>query len=302
MAPVLDGLGQKLAEKWMLALAAPGLLFVGATASAAVLGQARALDWPVLRERVGHWAVQAGRWPTAGQLVAVAVVVLASVAVGMVVRASGEGAVRIWAGDWPGPARPLADRLTARRAERWNQIHEGIVRLRTAHPTRQREEPVRRHIHEETTRRDRIALALPSRPTYTGDRLAATVVRLDHQYGIDLAACWPRLWLVLPDDVRAELRAVRTRFDAAVAGSVWAACYAVLGCFWWPAAVAAVVTGLVAWRRVRRTAAALADLVEAAVDVHLRRLAEELSLTEMPGDPPDRRLGLAVTRIARKSA
>ncbi|MET8770597.1 hypothetical protein [Streptomyces sp. NPDC004658] len=152
-----------------------------------------------------------------------------------------------------------------------------------------------------SVRRDRIALARPVRPTYTGDRLAASVVRVGTRYGIDLAACRPRLWTVLPEDVRTDLRTVRTRFDTAVTGSVWAAGYAVLGCFWWPAAVAAVVTGLLARQRVPRAAAALAEHVEAAVDVHVRRLAEEIGLAGLTDGPADRCLGRALNRIARKA-
>ncbi|MGW2774504.1 hypothetical protein ACWC4C_18625 [Streptomyces olivaceoviridis] len=301
MAPVLDGLGEKLAEKWLTALAAPGLLFVGATATAAVLGHTHALDWSLLRGRADHWATTAGHWSTGGQLAAAAVLILAAVAVGTLVRTCGDGAVRIWTGDWPGPLRSPAHRLTARRARRWDDLQTDIERLRTPRPARDRTADVRQEIDALTVRRDRIALARPTRPTYTGDRLAATVVRVDTQYGIDLAACWPRLWMVLPEDVRTELRTVRTRFDTAVVGSVWAACYAVLGCFWWPAAVAAVVTGLLARQRVPQAAAALAEHVESAVDVHLRRLAEEIGLTGLADGPPDRRLGLALNRIARKA-
>ncbi|MFE9499043.1 hypothetical protein [Streptomyces collinus] len=90
---------------------------------------------------------------------------------------------------------------------------------------------------------------------------------------------------MLPEKTRAELRASRARFDAALAGSVWAGCYAVLGCLWWPAAVAAVVTGLVVWRRGRRAAAVHAGLVEAAVDVHLRTLAGEVGVAVPSGTP-----------------
>ncbi|CAM5457249.1 hypothetical protein [Streptomyces canarius] len=274
---------------------------MGATVTAAVLGHAHALDWSLLRRRVGHWATTAGHWSTGEQLAAAAVLILAAVAVGTLVRTCGDGAVRIWTGR---PARPAptagppADRPPRTALD---DLQTDIERLRTPRPARDRTADVRQEIDALTVRRDRIALARPTRPTYTGDRLAATVVRVDTQYGIDLAACWPRLWMVLPEDVRTELRTVRTRFDTAVVGSVWAACYAVLGCFWWPAAVAAVVTGLLARQRVSQAAAALAEHVESAVDVHLRRLAEEIGFTALADGPPNRRLGLALNRIARKA-
>jgi hypothetical protein len=42
-----------------------------------------------------------------------------------------------------------------------------------------------------------------------GDRIhAIEQVALD-RYGLDLTFAWPRLWLVLPENVRAELNAAR---------------------------------------------------------------------------------------------
>lgn len=301
MAPLLDSLGQKLAEKWISALAAPGLIFVAAAAAGAVLGQGAALDRSALLERIGHWATEAARWSTVGQIAAVAAVVLASVAAGTFVRTCARGAERIWTGEWPSLARPLTDWLTARRLRRWEQIQAEITALRSATPAHRRGAQLRQDLDERAARRDRIALAPPRRPTFTGDCLAATETRLHHQYGIDLASCWTRLWLVLPDDVRTELRTSRARFDAAVAGSVWAGCYAILGCFWWPAAVGAVVVWLVAWRRGRRVGTAHAELVESTVDVYLKRLAHELGL-DGSDNPPDARVGAALSRIARKGA
>jgi hypothetical protein len=300
VAPVLDSLGQKLAEKWLSALAAPGLLFVAAAATGAVLGHESALDRSVLFERFDTWATKAGQWSTLGQLAVFAAVVLASVAVGTLVRVCADGVERVWAGEWPGMARPLADRLTARRRRRWEEIEAGMTRLRGEHPAHRRGEPVRRDLDERAARRDGIALAPPCRPTFTGDRMAGIETRLRNQYGIDLASCWTRLWVILPEDVRTELRTSRARFDSAVAGSVWAGCYALLGCVWWPAALAAVATGLVSWRRGRRAVAVHAELVESTVDVYLRRLVEELGV-DTSGSPPDPRVGAALNRVARKA-
>ncbi|MGY1583091.1 hypothetical protein [Streptomyces sp. MN13] len=300
MAPVLDSLGQKLAEKWLSAMAVPGLLFVVAAATGAVLGHESALDRSVLFERFDKWATEAGKWSTLGQLAFFAAIVLASVAVGTLVRVCADGVERIWAGDWPGMARPLADRLTDRRLRQWEGVEEEIAELRGRHPAHRRDEPVRRDLDKRAARRDRIALAPPCRPTFTGDRMAGIETRLRNQYGIDLASCWTRLWVILPEDVRTELRTSRARFDSAVAGSVWAGCYALLGCVWWPAALAAVVTGLVSWRRGRRAVTVHAELVESTVDVYLRRLVEELGV-DASGSPPDPRVGAALNRVARKA-
>lgn len=301
MTSLLDRIGEKLADKWISALAVPGLLLMATAAVATELGQRSALDLAVLRERAGHWGAAAAGWSTLGQLTALAVVVLGSVAVGTVVRSCAQGVERLWAGDWPRIAAWPARRLTAARQRRWDLIQQQIEDLRDARPPRRRDADDRLELDGLTARRDRIALARPSGPTYSGDQLAATATRLHHQYGIDLAACWTLLWLILPDEVRTELRAARIRFVSAVEGTTWAACCLALGLQWWPAAVGGTVVGLAARSRGRSAAATYARLVESTVDLHLARLMEELKVD--PSSPaPDLRMGVALTRMARKAS
>ncbi|CAM5718969.1 Vegetative cell wall protein gp1 OS=Streptomyces glaucescens OX=1907 GN=SGLAU_01515 PE=4 SV=1 [Streptomyces glaucescens] len=64
--------------------------------------------------------------------------------------------------------------------------------------------------------------------------------------------------------------------------------------------MAAVPTGLVAWRRGRRAVTVHAELVESTVDVYLRRLVEELGV-DASGSPPDPRVGTALNRAALKA-
>ncbi|MGA4844330.1 hypothetical protein [Streptomyces sp. G45] len=54
--------------------------------------------------------------------------------------------------------------------------------------------------------------------------------------------------------------------------------YALLACWWWPTAVAAVCCAVVARSRAHDALDAFAELVEAAVDVHARELAERIGL------------------------
>ncbi|MEV7177807.1 hypothetical protein [Kitasatospora sp. NPDC093679] len=301
MASLLDGIGEKLADKWLTALAVPGLLFMGAATAGAVLGQGSALDLHLLRVRIDQWSAAAGEWSTVGQLAALAAIVLGSATVGTFVRSCAQASERVWTGDWPVLTGWLAARLITARRRRWNGIQAQVNGLRATALPRQRGPELQRELEELTVRRDRIALAEPSRPTYTGDRFAGTASRLHHQYGIDLAACWTLLWLTLPKDVRTELRSSRARFGVAVEGSTWAACCVLLGVVWWPAVPIGLAVGLSAWARGRGAAALHAELVEATVDLHLRALLDALH-ADAAESAPDRRLGTALTRIARKSS
>lgn len=301
MNPFLDELGKRLAERWAAALVLPGLSLTAAAGVGALLGQGSALDWRLAVGRIGRTVAATARWSTLGQVAALVALALGSAILGAFVQACAEGLHRLWVGDWPRVMRPLADRLIARRHSRWYDLQERLTARRAQVPPEQRSPDVLRDLDDLSDRRDRISLAAPSRPTFTGDRITATATRVRNQYGIDLAACWTRLWVVLPEDVRAELRTARGRLDTAVTLSAWAVCYAALACFWWPAVVVAAAVGLTAWRRGRRAADGLAELVESVVDVYLRKLAVELGALQ-PDQALDPGTGTGVTRIARKGA
>jgi hypothetical protein len=125
-------------------------------------------------------------------------------------------------------------------------------------------------------------------------------VALD-RYGLDLAFGWPRLWLVLPDSVRAQLSTAEAAFASAVATGSWAWPYLVLSAAWWPAALIGVGIGVTGWVRGRAATADLAALCEAAIDLHGRALAIALGVGERDASGP---LAVAegqmVTAIVRK--
>ena len=143
---------------------------------------------------------------------------------------------------------------------------------------------------------DRICLVEASQPTWIGDRLRACSVRAQTAYGMDLAVAWPRLWLLLPPTAREEIGAARDSFSAAARLAGWAVLYLVLAIWWWPALVISLAIGVAARTKGRRATSNLADLIEAAVDLHIRQLADQLG-DSMNGYAAGRQL----TTIMRKS-
>jgi hypothetical protein len=130
---------------------------------------------------------------------------------------------------------------------------------------------------------------------------AAADRRVFTEYRLDLAAAWPRLWLILPDAVRTELRTTRTAFDSAAVLAGWGVLYVALGAQWWPSAVIGVATSVAAWRRGRASAAELADLAEATVDLHGVQLGVTLGLCSADSRL-DAELGRRITAQLRKGA
>ncbi|GAA4564912.1 hypothetical protein GCM10023176_11870 [Micromonospora coerulea] len=276
MNAFLAELGKQLVTRWTVALMLPGALFAAAVVLAHVLGQGHAVDLAALPA----WLDRVTATPAGGRgatlLITVAAFLLGAAAAGLV--AQSVGVFVAWTWSLTGSA-PVLRGIAGRRRRRWERADaeaadaEREFLADTADPAR------RARSRRAIARRAAICLVEPERPTWTGDRLHAADVRVHRSYGIDLAPVWPRLWLVLPEEVRGELTAVQDRCTAAARLAGWGILYAVLGAFWWPALVVGVAILLTARYRSRLAVAVYADLVEAAVDLYGRELAVRLGLT-----------------------
>ncbi len=259
----LAELGKKLADRWVALLVLPGLLFTTVATAAVTLGQRHWADVSML----GHLM---RRLATAGTdrtdnltrtVLLLVILLLASFASGLLARALGTPVEHALAGRWPPGFRRLKIACTRRRRDAWARANQEWERARAAGE--------RHNLGELIRRRNRIALIEPRHATWIGDRLSAPAIRVRKEYGLDLTFTWPRLWLLLPETTRDPLAESRRRLDDATTLGGWAVLYFVLGALWWPAAVFGVGIGMVAWRRSRVAADVYADLIEAAVDVHI---------------------------------
>jgi len=292
----LAALGDKLAEKWLSLLVLPGLLFLAVAAGGQVLGQHHPFDGGRLSRRVDMLAAEPAAHATGTVVLVAAAVLAASAGAGLLAAALGGAVERLWLGDWPAWAAPVARALGVRRQRRWEAAQERYREAVTAR-VRGTGSSDTAHLNEA---RNRIALARPQRPTWMGDRLLAADSRVHRAYDLDLAFAWPRLWLVLPDAARADLQAARAAVATTARRGGWALLYLGVSGWWWPAAVIGPVTFLAAWYQGRAAVSAHAELVESAVDLYGRDLAAALGVPCTDGFT--REVGLAVTRAVRKGA
>jgi hypothetical protein len=202
----------------------------------------------------------------------------------------------VWSGTWTGPLA-AAEAAVFRRRSRWllatGQYEDEALKTPLDQDTEARD--------RYAARRNRIALAEPRRSTWMGDQFAAVEARVQAEYGLDLPFVWPRLWIVLPDDVRAELRAARDAFDSGTALAGWGCCYVLLTPIWWPACLIGAVITAAGWRRGRLASAQIAMLTESVVDLFGYALAVQLGFASDAG-PLTRQLGQRITTAARKGA
>ncbi|MDA1359530.1 hypothetical protein O1R50_07850 [Glycomyces luteolus] len=301
MTDLLGGFGSdlstKLADRWLSLLAMGGALFVAACAAAGVLGQAHALDVARLIDWISARAKDPAASTVGGQVVLFAAVLAAAAAIGLAARALGSSVERaVLAADWrswPAPLRVVAERGTARRRIRWDAAHQEYSSLWEAAA---RAKALRRPHDPEARQavlrgRTAIALERPDRPTWSGDRMHAVAVRLRRDHRLELDRIWPHLWLTLPDHQRAEIIAARTAVTRASELGAWTVLYTLVAFAWWPSGVIALLLGIAAHRGIRRATDGYARLVEAAVRLHTRELAQQLGLDcdgPLPQDFGDR--------------
>ncbi|MER7199907.1 MULTISPECIES: hypothetical protein [unclassified Streptomyces] len=265
----------KLVDRWLTALVAPGLLWLVVLAAATRLEQSAPFRFGPL----GDWldrlsGIPALHTPAVVVLVAVAAM-LAGGVVGQVASVLGGVVERCWA--IPG-ALPPATWLLAARRRRWDRatrrLREAILRAAELDAQQTDAMALRRH-----RQRDRLGPGRALRPTRIGDRYARTAERVRCVNGLDdLALVWPRLWIVLPDPLRAEVAAARDSTSDAARLSGWGVLYLTISACWWPCALVGACLVVVSVLRARSTGENLAVLIETAVDLHSKDLTERLGL------------------------
>jgi hypothetical protein len=283
LGAVWSGVGGKVADKWAALLLSPALVFWGGGVLAWVWAHGgftgTRSGWAKLDERWRH----AFNQPTA--VAQVALILLALLVVAGSARLVGSlslPVLRTLEGYWPkwaAPARRALVRLRSRRidraAARWRELALRTDSLSAA----ERAEYARLD-----ARRATVPAARDDRtPTSLGDLLRAAESRPRHRYGLEAAVCWPRLWLVLPDQVRADVGTARARLDQAAQLWLVSLAFAVWTVFAWWAAVVAVAGMAVAYRVMLAAAAGYAVLVQSCFDIHRDSLYTALG-RDLPQD------------------
>lgn len=271
MTKLLETIGGKLAERWMQLLVLPGGLYL----VVAVVAVRHGTDVGGLAgEAAAIAANPAAR--NAGAIVAVLIGLAAGAAVvGTAVQALGSVLEAVWLAEG---RRPVARLLARRRRRRWQAADERYrAALLAAGQAHVRGSSDAADDAGEAERlalaRNRIALMPPRRAFWLGDRIGAADLRVLSAYHLDLASAWPRLWLVLPEQVQLVLRAAQADFASATRLTAWGVAYFALGAASWPLLLVGAATAVAGWRRGRTAGVVFADLVESAVDVHGRDLA-----------------------------
>ncbi|MFI0976094.1 hypothetical protein ACH4SP_03585 [Streptomyces sp. NPDC021093] len=177
----------------------------------------------------------------------------------------------------PAPVGMRALAADARAARRACRAREGTARVQ------------RRLIRAQLTLRTIPADFDLLMPTRLGNLLRAVESRPRDRFGLDVAVCWPYLWLLLDEATKAEVVTARSRLDTAARAWLWSAVF-VLWTFWaWWALPVAITAGVLVYRvSLLPSAGVYGTLVEAAFTLNRHRLYEAVHLPP-PADPAEER-------------
>ena len=123
-------------------------------------------------------------------------------------------------------------------------------------------------------------------PTRLGNIFRAFERRPLEKYGLETVICFPRLWLLLPSDVKAELSEARSRLNSMVRIWIWSVLFMGWG-YWslWAIPVGAI-SALFAYNWILDAAAIYGDLLESAFDLYRNLLYKSLRLP-LPKKPSE---------------
>lgn len=139
---------------------------------------------------------------------------------------------------------------------------------------------------------EELMLTMPSKrehqmPTRLGNLLRTMEMRPLEKYGLDAYICWPRLWLLLPEEVKADLTTARYQLDATVRAWLWGGLFLIWSYWAWCWVIpVSLVTMLLAYRWMLQAAKVYGHLIESSFDVYRHLLYQSLRWP-LPNNPAE---------------
>lgn len=277
MNSLVEAFASKLGGSWLAVVLTPSFLFwLGGLgtwlwAQPDENGYNELRDWFLRQEDVTRWMLVIGG------------LLLVSTSAIVVSRISFM-ALRLMEGYWPRFLNGVRARLTTARNARLSRAENRIQEL-------QRKDQLSTNELQELGRLETVWSRAPADPTLRMPTALGNIIRAGEgrpleRYGLDAVVCWHRLWLILPQQARAELQDARGALDADVVGSLWGALFLV----WTPFSLWAIPIALVAasigYRAALISGSIYSDLLEACFDLYRWDLYEALAWP-LPKNPAE---------------
>jgi hypothetical protein len=134
-------------------------------------------------------------------------------------------------------------------------------------------------------------------PTTLGNILRARERAPERKYGLDAIVCWPRLWPLLPENVRTDLTNARSSLDRLAELWFWGLFF-MLWAFLTPwAGLISLLWMLMTYGMACQSAMAYGDLLESAFDLHRFLLYDALGWNLPKNSQEEKALGSQLTEF-----
>lgn len=268
----------ELGKNWLAAVFKPAFVFWA--------GGVTAWAWHGHWDRLKSWALN---FSTSERVMVILIVFLVVVASDAFVAKADRIVIRFLEGYWPRWMKPLRTLLIRRWTSHYAKSDRRFQRLQAKRDAGTLTAEDRTDLAET----EKILRAFPSSiseymPSRIGNMLKAAEHRSVDKYGLDAVICWPRLWLILPDGVKGDLKEARANLDGAVRAWSWSFLFLVWMVWTWWALLAAGIGMYLAYRWAILAAEVYGDLLESAFDVHRMTLYKAVRWP-LPMSPQDER-------------
>ncbi|MGH8905271.1 MAG: hypothetical protein ACRD0K_01825 [Egibacteraceae bacterium] len=286
-----SGLGGKLADRWVAAVFSPAFAFWAGGLAAWMWRH----GWSVAA--VERWAASLGLLPAVVQGGLVVGALLAVIASGAVVRALAPSVLRLLEGYWPWWLAPLRWVLVGLRAKAFERRCDRLRELLSRDLADLSAGAVAELVRADERRYRTPGLPGLMMPTRLGNILRAAERWPVQRWGLETTVCWPRLWLLLPEEARKEVSRARASLDVAAELCLWGLLFAAWTVWaWWALPVGFAVAVAAVWRA-HSAAAVYGDLVESCFDLYRRALYEAVGWAPPDAEGDERARGYALTLL-----
>ncbi|RLC20857.1 MAG: hypothetical protein DRI57_03775 [Deltaproteobacteria bacterium] len=131
-------------------------------------------------------------------------------------------------------------------------------------------------------------------PTTLGNLLRSAEEYPRVRYGLDTIVCWPRLWLLMPDETLEVLSEAREELNSCARLMLWSIFF-LIWILWTDWAVLSLLIFPIAYMRMLKAADTYGELIRAAFDLHRFKLYESLKWPLPPGPKEEKERGEQLT-------
>ncbi|MBI5965470.1 MAG: hypothetical protein HY863_18490 [Chloroflexi bacterium] len=206
--------------------------------------------------------------------------------------------LRLLEGYWPWPFNYLGLGIIALRRSVFKKKYDELRHLKEAESKRE----LNAKQSEKLIKLDIWAHWLPAKanemlPTALGNILRSRERSPESRYGLDAVVCWPRLWPLLPENVRNDLDMVRSTLDRLVELWFWGLLF-FLWAYWTPwAVVIGLLWMILTYGTSLQAAMAYGDLLESAFDLHRLLLYSAMGWPRPANSEEEKALGIQLTEF-----